>query len=316
MKFKKIGFILICSVLIVALSACTASSSLENSGTTQDKEQSAQTVTDREGNTIIIPENVQKIISMASATTQTLVHLGLSDKIVAVDDYSALIDGLPEGLPTYDMMTPDTESIAALLPDLIFVTEISLANGNDPFATVKALGVQIIYIPSPESIAEIKEDIRFIAEVTKTQDKAQDIILEMEAEIADIISKIKGHESRKTVLFEIAAAPYIYSGGTGTYLNEMIETLGVLNILSDQNGWLSVSEEMVFDKNPDYIFTNVDYIENPIQEIKDRNGWNVISAVKNDAVYLVNTNSSSRPNEYITVAMREMAKAIYPDLWS
>lgn len=316
MKFKKIGFILICSVLIVALSACTASSSLENSGTTQDKEQSAQTVTDREGNTIIIPENVQKIISMASATTQTLVHLGLSDKIVAVDDYSALIDGLPEGLPTYDMMTPDTESIAALLPDLIFVTEISLANGNDPFATVKALGVQIVYIPSPESIAEIKEDIRFIAEVTKTQDKAQDIILEMEAEIADIISKIKGHESRKTVLFEIAAAPYIYSGGTGTYLNEMIETLGVLNILSDQNGWLSVSEEIVFDKNPDYIFTNVDYIENPVQEIKDRNGWNVISAVKNDAVYLVNTNSSSRPNEYITVAMREMAKAIYPDLWS
>lgn len=316
MKFKKIGIILICAVLIVALSACTASSSLENSGSTQDKEQSAQTVTDREGNTIIIPENVQKIISMASATTQTLVHLGLSDKIVAVDDYSALIDGLPEGLPTYDMMTPDTESIAALLPDLIFVTEISLANGNDPFATVKALGVQIVYIPSPESIAEIKEDIRFIAEVTKTQDKAQDIILEMEAEIADITSKIKGHESRKTVLFEIAAAPYIYSGGTGTYLNEMIETLGVLNILSDQNGWLSVSEEIVFDKNPDYIFTNVDYIENPVQEIKDRNGWNVISAVKNDAVYLVNTNSSSRPNEYITVAMREMAKAIYPDLWS
>ena len=72
----------------------------------------------------------------------------------------------------------------------------------------------------------------------------------------------------------------------------------------------------VIDKNPDVILTNVDYIDNPIQEIKSRPGWENINAVKNNQVYLIDKNSSSRPSSHIIKALNEMAKAIYPDVYN
>lgn len=47
----------------------------------------------------------------------------------------------------------------------------------------------------------------------------------MDQEI-DEVAKIGKTIKTKTVLFEVAALPDIYSFGNGTFLNEMIETIG------------------------------------------------------------------------------------------
>lgn len=274
------------------------------------------TVTDREGKQLQIPADLTSIVSMAPSVTETLIHLGLADRLTGVDSYSVGIEGLPEGLPVYDMMTPDTESLAALKPDLIIATGMSKSGGEDPFSPVTELGVTMTYIPSPADLNGIKEDIRFLGELTQTEEKANELIAAMEKEIQDIVSMIPQNEPKQKVLFEVAAAPDIYSFGTDTFLNEMLVMLGAENILADQSGWLSVSEETVIAANPDVIFTNVDYIENPDQEILGRNGWDAINAVSNKRVYIIDKNASSRPNESVSTAFRQMAEALYPDLFS
>ena len=87
------------------------------------------------------------------------------------------------------------------------------------------------------------------------------------------------------------------------------------NIFKDENSWLAPTEESIIERNPDVILTNVDYIDNPIQEIKSRPGWENINAVKNNQVYLIDKNSSSRPSQHIIKALNEMAKAIYPNVY-
>ena len=68
-----------------------------------------------------------------------------------------------------------------------------------------------------------------------------------------------------------------------------------------------------YNANPDVILTNVNYVENPTEEIMNRTGWEHITAVKDKAVYSIDSNSSSRPTQHIIKALKEMAKAVYPD---
>ena len=95
----------------------------------------------------------------------------------------------------------------------------------------------------------------------------------------------------------------------------MIDLIGAENVLAGQEGWLSVEEESVVSANPDVILTNVNYIEDPVGEILARPGWEGVTAVQNGGVYTIDNKNSSLPNENIVQALKEMAKAVYPDLY-
>ena len=109
--------------------------------------------------------------------------------------------------------------------------------------------------------------------------------------------------------------PYLYSFGNSTFLNEMIEIIGAKNIFAGEEGWISPTEESVINSNPDVIITNASYLENPTEEIKSREAWENITAVKENAVYLVDKNASSRPSQNAIKALTEMAKVIYPEYY-
>ncbi len=268
---------------------------------------------DRAGNEIKIPEDVKSIITMAPSIAEVLVDLGYGDKIIAADTQSKNIKGLPANIPYIDMMTPDAEKIAELNPDVVFASTMSMVDGKDPYKPLKDIGICVIYIPSSDSIEGIYEDIMFISSVVKSNEKGQSLVDGMKSKIEEIKKISSSIKDKKTVYFEIAAAPSIYSFGTGVFLNEMIEIIGAENVLADQKSWISVSEEAILAANPDVIITNVSYIEKPVDEILSRSGWEEITAVKNKDVYYVDNMASSLPNQNIIKALEEMAHAVYPD---
>jgi len=268
---------------------------------------------DREGNPIKLPDKIEKLIVMGPSNTETVVALGRGDIIIASDEYSDGIPGLPQGIPKFSMKTPDGEQIISLAPDAIIVTGMTKAGGDDPFKIVADAGICVIFIPSSNSLDGIMDDIRFISEILSAQEAGDKIVKEMKEKIEAIRAVGKTIAAKKNVYFEISAAPYIYSFGSGVFLNEMIEIIGAANILADQSEWISVSEEAVLAANPDVILTSVNYIDDPVAEIMSRDGWGEITAVRNGDVYYISTNYSNRPNHNVTLAMAEMAKAIYPD---
>ena len=270
---------------------------------------------DRDGNPITLPDSIETIISMGPSNTEVLAALGFADKIIATDAYSDNVPGIKPGISIFSMMAADGEQMINMMPDVIFVTGMSMVGGDDPYKVVTDAGICVLYIPSSDSIEGIKDDIRFMAAVLDARDRGDELISDMEREIDRVRAIGETITDKKKVYFEISAAPYMYSFGQHTFLDEIINLIGAVNIFADQISWLSVADEAVLDANPDVILTSVNYIDNPVDEIKSRPGWNEVSAVKNDEVYYISTDSSNRPSHNVVIALLEMAKAVYPDLY-
>lgn len=261
---------------------------------------------------------VGRIISTSPSNTEILVGLGLTDKIVAVDKYSTDIEGLNADIPQLELSNPDAETILALEPDLIITSEINhVGNAENPFSMLEESGIDVLYMPTSTSIEGIYSDIEKIAEATGTTAQGEALINGMKEKISAIseIAKTIPESERKTVYFEISPAPSLFSFGKETFLNEMIELIGATNIFGNETGWISPSEETILKDNPDVILSNVNYIENPIEEIKGRAGWENLTAVKDNQIFMINTNAASRPSQNVIIALEEMAQAIYPNYY-
>jgi iron complex transport system substrate-binding protein len=277
---------------------------------------------DRNGNDIAVPENVEKIISMAPSTTQLLIDMGFADKIIACDTYSAASYGykLAAEIPQFDMMSPDNEQIVALDPDIVFTTGMSYAGGEDVYAAVKAVDVCVADIPSSASMADIEADILFIGACLGADEKATEIVDEMEESIKqmkEIASSIP-EEERKTVLYELSTPtadfPTIYSCGANTYIDEMITLVGAVNVAGqEESQWPALTEEAAIAFNPDVILSGDTYTPDVVNVILTTTGWENVNAIANGQVYAVDGDAMNRPNQHVITVMYQIAQMIYPE---
>ena len=272
-------------------------------------------IKDRAGNEITIPEKIDKIICLSPSITEILIDIGEADKIISVDSYSKEIlekNNIDSSeMQIFDMMNPDAEKIISLNPDIIFVNTFSVFSGKSSIDAIKSLGLTVSVIPNSDTLAGIEDDIYFLGEVLKLEDKAEEIVFEMKENIEKIKSIGDKIEDKKSIYFEIGSMPNLYSFGTNVYLDDMINIIGAKNIFEDRNSWIAVSEESVLSENPDIIFTSVDYIDNPVNEILNRKAWQNIKAIQKKQVYFIP--SSSLPNHNIIKSLILMAKSIYPN---
>ena len=276
--------------------------------------QTDRMVTDREGTEVNIPTKIEKIISTAPSNTEVLMALGLGDKLVAIDKYSTDIEGINTELPQIDFLNPDAETIIGLEPDIVIASGHNKTGSvEDPFKAISEAGIPVVYIPSSDSIDGIYKDIEFIADVVNERSKGKEIVDDMKAQVEEIKAIGDTITDKKSVYFEISPAPYLSSFGKSTFLNEMIEIIGAKNIFENEEGWISPTAEAIIDANPDVIITNAGYMENPTEEIKSRDACENINAIKNNELYLVDQNASSRPSQNVIKALEQMAKAVYPE---
>ena len=77
------------------------------------------------------------------------------------------------------------------------------------------------------------------------------------------------------------------------------------------------NSEYIIVANPDVILANSPGTNEAgltaVEDIVSREGWDTITAIQNGDVYQIDKNSSSRGSQNIIKALKEMAKAVYPD---
>ncbi len=300
-KYLIYSFLIIATV-IFAITACNANKGKE--------------ITDRSGRQVVLNGTVNRVVSTAPSNTEIITDLGMAHKLVAIDVHSANVAGIPGGLPQLDFFYPDAEVIINLEPDIIIANGHNpTGSGEDPFRILREIGIPVAYIPMSKSIDDIYKDIAFIADLLQAQTKGEEVINSMKAQIAELRQRGARADTKKTVYFEISAAPDMLTFGKDSYLNDMIAVIGARNIFENDNWIVSPGAESIIGRNPDVILTNVNYIPDPIAEIKSRPGFEHINAVINNHVYQIDNDSSVRPSTRVILALRQMSRAVYPELY-
>ncbi|GBU27357.1 hybrid sensor histidine kinase/response regulator [Treponema sp. R8-4-B8] len=297
--------VLLKKVLIIAFVILSVVSCARNDG---------REIIDRSGRTVIIKNQINRIVSTAPSNTEIIADLGQAHKLVAIDKHSVNVVGIPEGLPQLDFFYPDAEVIIKLSPNIIIANgHNATGTGEDPLRALREMGIPVVYISMSKSIDDIYRDIAFIADLLQARKNGEEVINSMKAQIAEISQRGAQADTKKSVYFEISAAPDMFTFGKDSYLNDMIFVIGARNIFENDNWIVNPSAESIIDRNPDVILTNVNYIDDPIAEIKSRLGFNHINAVKNNRIYQIDTDSSVRPSSRIILALRQMSQAVYSD---
>lgn len=305
---KKILTITALLFIVVSLSSCA-----NNNHETQEVNQSKVEITTPQGEKIKVPNSIQRVVSLSPAVTQVINDLGQKDKLIAVDTQSPkYVSGL-EKVQQTDLMNLDFEKIMALKSELLFVSDLTMFQSEDKIKKLQDKGTAVVVLPTEKNFKEIESNICLVATALNQKEKGEQLAGQMEKDITAFREQATRIRQKKRVLFEIAASPEIYSMGKDTYVNEMIETIGAENVMAKETGAIKVSEEAAIMSNPDVILTNVEYVPDPIHDILKMKGWEEVKAVKNKAVYSIDNERSSLPNQHIVQAMREMAKAVYPD---
>lgn len=211
----------------------------------------------------------------------------------------------------------DVEKILSLDPDLALVTDFHQENNRDILDKFEESGIDVVVVDSAESFDAVYDHIELLGDVEGASEEADELVGDMQSSLEKIKEKAEAVEEKKRVWVEVAPSPDIYTTGTGTFMNEMLEAIHAENTAADQEGWVKMTEEEAVQKNPDVIITTYGYyVDNPEEQVLDRAGWAEVPAVKQEQVFDVNNDTVTRPGPRLIDGVETLGKLIYPEVFT
>lgn len=274
------------------------------------------TITDAAGEEIVIQSKPERIVSIIPSNTEIAFELGLGKEIVGVSDY----DNYPAETAEKEKignMELNVEKIIALEPDLILSHASRIDGSAEAFQQFKDLGITVLTVSDAQNFDQVYESFEMIGKATGKKEEADKLIKDMKGNIEDIRTKAAQITEKKSVFVEVAPSPDIYSTGKNTFMNEMLQMINAKNIVDDLEGWVKIDQEAVIERNPDVIIATYGYfVDDPVAEVKGRDGWQDIAAVKNNQIFAVDSNIVNRTGPRLDEGVEELAKAVYPEVFN
>jgi iron complex transport system substrate-binding protein len=304
-----VAMILLLAALTLSMSGCNAE---PVTGTMAETIK----VVDGEGDTIELDSPAEKIVVISPSALEIISGLGAMDKIVEVDIYSVTSgDPLAEGFEgAGDAYGLNVEKITELNPDLL----IAVSGGpDDEYKKIEELGIEIYRVTNVSGIQGVYEEIKNIGKLTGNEDEGDEIVKELKKSVDGIYNEVKDLEesSKPEVFYEVSNDPLMSAGGD-TFINDLIEKAGGINIVAEDNitGWPEYSVETLISKNPDIIIAPISLAGDTSVIINDKR-FSSINAVTSGRVYAIPDNPISRPSQNLIKALEMLSKAFHPDIF-
>lgn len=265
------------------------------------------TYKDSLGNSVTI-KSANKIVSLTPNTTELLYSLGLEDKIVGRTDYCNYPESATKKASIGTITEPSLEKIVALEPDLVITDGMQSEAVLD---SIRNAGITVVVVRNNKNIEGTYQIIRDFGRITNTNEKAETLINDMKKEMKKIektVSKIKDDE-KKTVYYSIDMGEYgLYTSGKDTYINELLNAAGLINVATDLEGW-TYSVEKLIEHDPDLIIVSNAY--NAKDAVLNYAPVASLSAVKNKNIIEINTDTLDRQTVRNIDAIKTLIKEVY-----
>jgi iron complex transport system substrate-binding protein len=223
-----------------------------------------------------VPLRPLHILSVCTSATDTLVVLGLEDRLVAIDEYSRVVPHTDHAAVVGRGSAISREQVAAMGIDLAFVWWYQ----DDVAAMLDDLSIPVVRIRSGR-VTELPAMIRLIGQTVDRR--------EMADRAASRIETFLQHSPRqpaagaKRVFIELYG-PLKTAGGE-TFTNDLLELAGALNIAGDARGSVLLSAERLIQADPDVILSVGE--SSDANRLKQRLGASALKAVREGRVYAI-----------------------------
>jgi len=268
----------------------------------------ARQVTDQTGRRVNIPDNPQRLISLAPSITEIVYALGLGDRLVGDTDYCDYPPEAKRKPHVGAMLNPSLEKIVALKPDLVLGTVE--ANRRATADQLERLGLPL-YGLTARNLDETLHSIEDVGSVLGRAEVSQKLVSSLRARIDAVEKRVSG-QKRPKVLFVVWDRPLI-TAGPQTFISDVITRAGGASIGQDLRGdWPRLSLEEVLRREPDVILLpKTESFSSGLEDFRKLPGWKGLRAVKEGRLYFV-SETIMRPCPRLVDALEEVATILHP----
>ncbi|MCK4245092.1 MAG: cobalamin-binding protein [Candidatus Omnitrophica bacterium] len=255
----------------------------------------------------------QRVISLAPGFTETLIDLGLQNRIVGVTTSSDYLKEVKEVERIGLYMKPSLEKIVSLSPDLVFAT--NYVGQRQTVKTLKKLGIRV-EVFEEKGIEGVFLKVKRIGEICGVPEEARRIIRKMQKRIEQIRAQTSSF-NQLCVYVETGYNP-LFTCGKGSFIDELIEIAGGENIAHNiDKPYPRVSAEFIISKDPEVIILPYMGRGYGKETLKRRKGWQRISAVLNGRIYDdIGSQIITIPSSNLVIkGLPELAKRIHPEIF-
>lgn len=278
----------------------------EEQGEEENESQYPVNITDGYGREIELEKPAEKIISLAPSMTETIFALGAGDRLVGVTTYCNYPEEAKEIDQVGDFEGPNLESVIEKNPDVV----VALAMGDDEKSKLEDAGITV-FLQDPQNLDEVFDNIKKIGTILGLQEEAESLTSNMNAKKDSIVETVSNYDSKK-VFYEVWSEP-LMTAGPGSILDEMINLSNGENIAYDAESlYPEYSLELLIERNPEVYLTADDGFKT-VEDIKNREGYENITAIKENNIYMLHPDIVSRTGPRIIEGLEMIAQAIHPE---
>lgn len=255
----------------------------------------------------------ERIAVMAPAAAETLVALGVADRIVAVGDFvdwPPVLAGLPR-IGAYD--APNAERLVELGVTQLFTAASEAGRGDH--ARLGALGIRVVALDTSTfagTLAAIAETGRAVGR----EAEARALLARLESRLAAVRERA-ATAPRRRVLVAVGHDP-LFAAGPGSHLDELVTLAGGDNIAADaRSPYPMLALETVLERAPQVIVDSADNRPgNPRGMVAGFwQQWPFLPAVAGNRVAFVDPWRLLVPGPRLADMAELMAKLVQPELF-
>jgi iron complex transport system substrate-binding protein len=269
------------------------------------------TITDDLGRQVNIEKTPQSVVSLAPSVTEMLFALGLGETVVGCTEFCNYPDEAKEKPKVGAYYSTSLEAIVDKEPDVV------LTDGHDPVGQqLEELGIPLVVL-QPADVQGIFRNIGLIGELMNEERKAAELVDDLQRRLDAIAARTETAAAKPTVFFEIDATDPArpWTTGPGSFADTMITLAGGRNIVASGDQWAQISMEELLSSDPDLIILDDYPAVTPEQAMARTGVWQELRAVKQQKVYAINPDLTSRPGPRIIDGLEELAGIIHPELF-
>ena len=286
------------------------------------------TVKDMAGREVTLEKQPERIVSGYYISSSACIALGLTDKMVGIEDKSAK-------RPIYKLAAPalidlpnvgsakafDLEACIATEPDLVILP----MKQKDTAQTLQEMGIATLLV-LPESHDQLIEMFTLIGTATNTVKQAEKLISYYNAKLSAVTELTRDlADDQKPVVYLGSTSDILRTAPREMYQASLITTAGGKNAgdVLEGSSWTDIDNETFLTMNPDIIVIPTDNfaVSSPdytAEDVMSNPTFSDVTAVKNGAVYQmpVGYEAWDSPVPSGILGTLWMLKTLHPELYS